>query len=105
MVSLIFYLTRCAIYKVKPSDFMEIYGKENIDWDEVFEVATENNLIPVIYSVILEIDKEHNILSDRQRQWININARRSLMPELQKFYMISEIGAREILRNVHELSA
>ena len=58
----------------------------------MFEIATENNLIHVIYSVILEIDKDYNILSDRQRQWIQINAKGSLIPELKKFYMISRLA-------------
>ena len=100
MVELLFYLTRCAIYRTEPSDFDEKFGGTNIDWNELFEVATKNNLISIIYSVILNIDKEKDILSDKQREWISVNAKGTLFPELHKYMLISNIVKCAEERNI-----
>ncbi len=91
MLELLYYLTRCAIYGNEPSDYMEKFGNVKVDWDTLFKVATDNNLISVIYSVILKINSEHTVLTDEQMQWIMDGAKGTLLHELQKYYMIRRL--------------
>ncbi|WP_022765652.1 nucleotidyltransferase domain-containing protein [Butyrivibrio sp. XPD2006] len=92
MVDLLFYLAKCAIYRIKPTDFKEKFGQKSIDWDSFFKLAIDNNMITLIYSIILEIDKENNILNEQQRKSFEVNAKATLIPELQKFYLVSQLA-------------
>ena len=92
MVDLLFYLAQCAIYTIKPTDFKKKFGQKSIDWESFFKLAIDNNLITLIYSVILDIDKDNNILNEQQRKAFEVNAKATLMPELQKFYLISQLA-------------
>ena len=100
MVDFLFYLTKCVIYNRELSDYNDVVLKDDFDWDSFLKLATDNLLSPVIYSDITKLDKENHFLNDDQKKWITKSAKGTLLPELNKYFLINELAKKSQEKNI-----
>ena len=78
------------------NDFKKKFVQKSIDWESFFKLAIDNNLITLIYSVILDIDKDNNILNEQQRKAFEVNAKATHAEGV-----VHRAGKRPAHRTVH----